>query len=1247
MQIRSKLLINTIIVIICLGIVGGIGFYYTHNIAKISLSLYKLEVAPVLKINALETIAWKRWLILTEHSGIYNYEMMQTLEIEIVKLDKQIKDYITAIDNIYTLNAEEAEKVIEHILIFNKFKKNWRQFQQIAEQILALSQEFTKEDALNLIVGDGKQAYNKAITSLNDLVEHHRIQMNILRDNVLQARREAMIMITLLTFLIALFALILITHLTKKILVPLLLVNSRLKLLAKGQAVKENIEYKGDDEIAEIILSSTQLKNSIEETINQINAVANGDYDRSIEIRFKEDKLSQALHDMTNVLRNMTNNNANQNWLKTGQTQLHEQMSGDLTLADLAHNVISFLTLYVEGQVGICYLVEKFSDGLNQNIKLKQIASYAYTRRKNMGDEFEFSEGLVEKAAKSQKIIAFSFSTQISEEMPQHIFMIPFLYENNVTGVLVLCSMQPFTQIQQNFIEQVVTGIGIAFNSVESRTKIQDLLQQTQIQTQELIEQKETLQNQTEELQCQKEELQAQSEEMQAQQEELRQTNEMLEERTRSLEQQKIAVQEKNQILEINRIEMEKSQAAIMLKAEELELASKYKSEFLANMSHELRTPLNSLLILAQLLADNKSGNLTEKQIEYAKTINSAGKDLLKLINDILDLSKVEAGKIEIHWEEMLLDDLLTSISQKFFPIAEDKKLQFITNIATNINPILKTDGQRLKQIINNLLSNAFKFTSEGSVIIEVQYPTEIPLSIKDKKLELNNTIAISVIDTGIGIPKDKQQSIFEAFQQADGSTSRRYGGTGLGLSISRQLARLLGGELTLTSDNKGSKFTLYLPTDKLVTKSAPTNEQLTKKAFSKKLNPDFLPKLQPISDDRNDLQPNDKSILIIEDDRKFSKILMELAIDKGFKYLLAEDGIVGVKLAEQYIPSAIILDVGLPELNGWSVMERLKDNPATRHIPVHFISAVDQSVDAKKMGAIGYLLKPVSMEKLTDAFKQIEQFLLRTVKNLLIVTDIESHKQKIIELVNEDNIKIKQEITVQTAFQNLQTVAYDCIILDIDIEHGSGSELLEMMYQEKNYCQIPIIVYTDRDLTIKEETLLMRCSDEIPIKKVSSPERLLDETILFLHQIEDRLPSDKRNMLHMVHDKEAILKHKKILIVDDDVRNIYALATVLEEHDMEVICSVNGQEGLEQLQENDDIAIILMDIMMPEMDGYAAMQEIRKQPKYNKLPIIALTAKAMKDDKAKCIEAGANDYLAKPVDADKLMSLMRVWLYR
>ncbi|RKZ77524.1 MAG: histidine kinase, partial [Candidatus Parabeggiatoa sp. nov. 1] len=551
----------------------------------------------------------------------------------------------------------------------------------------------------------------------------------------------------------------------------------------------------------------------------------------------------------------------------------------------------------------------------------------------------------------------------------------------------------------------------------------------------------------------------------------------------------------------------------------------------------------------------------------------------------------------------------------------------------------------------------AFKFTGKGEVKLTVQRPTDIPpiSRIEKNGFEPTKTIAISVTDTGIGIPVDKQQLIFEAFQQVDGTISRRYEGTGLGLSISRQLARLLGGELTLESEEgKGSTFTLYLPEEaaaKASTPPVPVPALVATKVHAEIEpsggSPGVEPSGSPIEDDRNDLQPGDKSILIIEDDRKFSSILMELAQEKGFKCLVAEDGNIGLQLAEQYKPNAIILDVGLPTIDGWTVMERLKDNPDTRHIPVHFMSAANHSMDAKKMGAIGYLLKPVTTEQLGDAFKTIEQFMTRTVKNLLVVVDIESHQQKILELVGGEDIQSKLALTIAAAFQHLQTVTFDCIVLDMDIEQGSGSKLLEQMRKEPDLCKMPVIVYAERDLTPSEEALLLQCADSLLIKSVRSAERLLDEATLFLHQVEAKLPSDKRNMLRMVHDKEAILRNKKVLIVDDDVRNSFALATVLEDNEMEIVCGNNGKEGLATLEKHEDVAIVLMDIMMPEMDGYEAMREIRKQLRYRQLPIIALTAKAMKDDKVKCLEAGANDYLSKPVDTDKLLSLMRVWLYR
>jgi signal transduction histidine kinase/CheY-like chemotaxis protein len=721
-------------------------------------------------------------------------------------------------------------------------------------------------------------------------------------------------------------------------------------------------------------------------------------------------------------------------------------------------------------------------------------------------------------------------------------------------------------------------------------------------------------------------------------------------------------------------------------------------------MSHELRTPLNSLLILAQLLAENKPGNLTDKQVEYAQTIHSAGSDLLMLINDILDISKVEAGKMKIHLEPFYLTELVDMMNQKFQPQAQKKGLAFQIQIAEEVPSFINTDVQRLQQILNNLLSNAFKFTQEGEVRLEIQlvgphpsplpegegsgppppegvgpHPSPLPEGegenlrtlgdsrgeglpprplgegrgegqpprpLGEGRGEGHHLIAFSVTDTGIGIPKEKQQVIFEAFQQVDGTTSRRYGGTGLGLSISRQLARLLGGEIRLSSElDQGSTFTLYLPNQSAITVSS-SPESPSEIATTAPVASETVETENPLMDDRESFQPEDKIILIIENDRKFATILMEVAREKAFKCLIAEEGKTGLQLIEQYQPHAIILDIGLPARDGWTVMERLK-KPDMRHIPVHLISTAESSIKAKKMGAVDYLQKPVNMEQLSDALNQIEQFMTKTVKTLLVIADHESHKQKILSVVEDKNVEITPAETTAAALKYLKETIFDCVILDLDIEQRTGSKLLEKMQQKEEPCQTPLIAYAEREFTPTEETLLLQCAEKLPIKSVQSAERLLDEVTLFLHQLVAELPDDKRNMLKMVHDKTLRLNQKKVLIVDDDPRNVFALATILEDYDMEVIFANNGKQALQLLEEKDNIAIVLMDIMMPEMDGYEAMRQIRAQTRFRKLPIIALTAKAMKGDKAKCIEAGANDYLSKPVDTDKLISLMRVWLYR
>jgi len=883
------------------------------------------------------------------------------------------------------------------------------------------------------------------------------------------------------------------------------------------------------------------------------------------------------------------------------------------------------------------------------------IASYGYTHRKNISNECKVGEGLVGQAALEKQTIIIEevpeeymqVQSGLGHTKPRNIIVLPFVYEDKVRGVIEIGSFKEFTDIQLEWLNQVMPIVAIAVNTAESRDKMQSLLQQSQAQA---------------------EELQSQSEELQSQQEELRQTNEELESRTQDLEQQKSEIHKKNEVLQ-------KTQTEIEAKAQELELASKYKSEFLANMSHELRTPLNSMLILAQLLAENKPKNLQDKQIEYARTIHDSGSDLLDLINDILDLSKVEAGKIEVNVEKVMLSEFSFNLESKFHHVAEKKGLQFHINLDPALPQYIHTDVQRFRQIVTNLLSNAFKFTEHGSVEVDIYRPTTDNAFLQANKLPAQNKVAIGVTDSGIGIPEQKQKLIFEAFQQADGSTSRRFGGTGLGLSISRQLSRLLGGDIQLTSEaNQGSTFTLYIsdnieqastaqpavildddtPIEMPASQFTPTapppppipqpTEQPAPQIISASPTTSIVSAIQ---DDRDKLHPKDRLILIIEDDRNFSSILMELSREKDFKCIVAEDGRTGLELAKQYKPHAVILDVGLPNVDGFTVMERLKTDIETRHIPVHFVSGTEQGNDARRMGAIGYLLKPVSMGELGDAFRKIEHFIDKDIRTMMIIVDQKDHGTRILDIVGGESVESLIANQVNESLAILKQTECDCIVLDVDVEQANGLCLLDALAKDENLRKIPVILYAERELTEQEEKQLAKFEGALTVKAVRSPERLLDETTLFLHQIEGNLPQEKRQMLQMVHDKEAILKGKKVLVVDDDTRNTFALATVLEDKEMEVLVAMNGKEALQTLKDEPSIDIVLMDIMMPEMDGYEAMQAIREQPQLRKLPIIALTAKAMKGDKAKCIDAGANDYLSKPVDTDKLMSLMRVWLYR
>ena len=1006
--------------------------------------------------------------------------------------------------------------------------------------------------------------------------------------------------------------------------------------------------------------SVNQMADNLRSVVRQAKAVTDGNYSTVISPKSDKDELEIALFDMTSKLREMTENNDKEDWLKAGYNELNNAMRGEQDIHTLSNNIIAFLAGYLNSFVGALYVVQ--DDG-----NLHLTGGYAYRVRVSETNVFSIGEGLVGQAAQDKKMIMISevpsnyvkIESGTGSTIPHGLLVKPFFFENRVTGVIELGAFYRFSDLQLDFLNGVIENIGISLNTAKSRSLMTKLLDETKEQAEKLRAQQQELWKTNEALEERTRALEDSEKHLQTQQEELRVANEELEERTQALEEQRDAIRNKNK-------ELEKAQQEIQKKAKDLEQANNYKSEFLANMSHELRTPLNSILILSQLLTSRDITNLTDKQLEYARTIHSSGSDLLSLINEILDLAKVESGRMELHLEQVELSELLDNMEKLFKHVAVEKGIEFKVVSGNDLPLALRTDAQRLQQVVKNLISNAFKFTHAGSVTLEVnRCPGDVKLLRNN--FDATNALAISVKDTGIGIPADKQEAVFEAFQQADGTTSRLYGGTGLGLSISREFAKFLGGELQLVSEvGKGSIFTIYLPVIYPESNSSVAEERSRSKvqqfkplvAFPEKLLQSTetvgsrqLSNLQvadeQIVDDRKTIVVGDKLLLIIEDDINFAKILVEQARNKGFKCLVAEDGETGLHFADYYRPSAIILDIGLPGIDGWEVMDRLKENPDTRHIPVHFMSATDRSSDAIKMGAIGYLVKPISLEKLNEAFKNIENKVVETLKRLLIVEDDELQRRTLVELIGNGDVETTAVGEGSVALTLLRTEQFDCVILDLGLKDISGFDLLEKIKNDNRIARIPIIVYTGRDLTRQEEDKLKRYTDSIIVKGVRSAERLLDEANLFLHRVEANLPEDKQRKIRMSFDKEAVLKDKKILLVDDDMRNIFAIGSVLESKGMKMVVARNGRESLARLDEEPKMDLVLMDIMMPEMDGYEAMRQIRAQERFATLPVIALTAKAMKGDRNKCIEAGASDYLAKPVDIDKLLSLLRVWLYQ
>lgn len=901
------------------------------------------------------------------------------------------------------------------------------------------------------------------------------------------------------------------------------------------------------------------------------------------------------------------------NWLLSGNTALNDKTQGERDIHELSQEVVNQLTSYMSAQIGAIYLAE--------NGQLNLVSSYAFQHRKDNSNVIKLGQGLVGQAALEKKAIIFSpvpedyikINSGLGNSSPKSIIVFPFQYAGQLKGVIEIGSINQFSELDLQLLNLVSENIGIAFNSSQSRIKLKELLEETQRQAEEL-------QTQQEELKQMNEELEEQAQNLKQQQEQLQMTNEELEEQTQSLE--------------FKNKEVEGAKYDIEQKTKQLEVSSRYKSEFLANMSHELRTPLNSLLILSKDLSDNKNKNLNPDQIESAEIIYKSGQDLLTLINEVLDLSKIEAGKMTINVERVSLHDLRDDLLRNFKPSADQKGLSLICTVDSEMPEWIRSDAQRLNQILKNLLSNAIKFTEKGGVSIRI-------------RKYISSTLIISVEDTGIGIPEDKQMAVFEAFQQADGGTSRKYGGTGLGLSISRELAKLLSGEIKVSSKpNEGSTFSLIIPLEIHQEQESVRTTVKEPVAFKSRLenNSRFL-NYPTVTDDRDSITKDDKAVLVIEDDLKFAAILLKQANDKGFKCLSAATGEDGLVLALKYKPHAIILDIDLPGINGHQVLAELKANPTVRHIPVHIASVHERSLDSIKEGAIECLVKPVSKKELEDAFNRIENFVNRKMKNLLIIEDDENSRKAIRKLIGNGDVNCLDAGSGKEALRIFTENHIDCIVLDLGLPDTNGFELIYKLEQTKGRQVPPIIVYTGKELSKEENDELQRYAESIIIKGVKSEERLLDETALFLHRTISNLPESKQQIINSLYDKETVFHAKKILLVDDDMRNVFALSKILKERGMEIIKAENGKAALEMLSKHPGINLVLMDIMMPEMDGYEAMKQIRLQEKFKDLPVIALTAKAMKDDKQKCIEAGANDYVAKPIDIERLLSLMRVWL--
>ncbi|SKC87092.1 response regulator [Ohtaekwangia koreensis] len=1013
---------------------------------------------------------------------------------------------------------------------------------------------------------------------------------------------------------------------------------------ATERVMNGDINFKLDistqDEMGQLATSFNQMIAVFKGYVQLADAIGKGDYHAEITVRSDLDILGKALYNMKKNLRTLSEEKETRAWLLAGNHELNNVLREEKEIHILANDIIAQIANYLKAQVGAIYLLE--------NGHLYLTGSYALQTTTDR-ESFVLGQSLVGQAAQSNKYIVvedvpeeyMKISSATSNRTPGNILVFPFMYIGKVKGVLEVGALHPFTPLALEYLQMIGNNIAIAFNSSQSRVQLKALLEETQHQAEELESQQEELRQFNDELLEKLESIEKSEADLKAQQEELQESNALLE--------------EKANLLENEKEQLEKAKAVVEEQALEFESVSKYKSEFLANMSHELRTPLNSILILTQLLLENKNDSLTEKELKYAHVIYNSGNELLTLINDILDLSKVEAGKMDLEIDKFSFGEIVSDLSMMFAQVAKNKSIEFKIDITPGYNKIIETDKQRLVQILRNLLSNAFKFTPTGGTVSLAIHPPLANVELRAIKRTTPDVVAFSVIDTGIGIQKDKQEIIFEAFRQVDSTDKRKYGGTGLGLSICRELSGLLQGEIHLESEEgKGSTFTLYLP----LIHPESTEPSIATTASAEAKTKDILPSASNLEkiyaaveeetdDDRAILEENSRTVLIIEDDKEFAQVLLSFVRERHYKGIIAHRGITGLHYARQYKPDAILLDMKLPDVDGTEVLRQLKSDPSHRHIPIQIISGYSMKKEAMKLGAFDFVKKPVRKEDMQKVFDKLEDFANRKYKRLLVIESDPQGNQAMREMIGNGDVECIPAYSCDEAYRIMTDGTVDCVIIDLSMPDVSCFTFLEKVKSNEQLNTIPVIVYAAQDLTEEENKRLTKLANTVVLKTAYSYERLLDETTLFLHRVEAHLPQEKQNIIRKLHRSDALLEGKTALIVDDDMRNIYSLTNVLEEEGLNCLTAENGREAINVLENNPNIDIILMDVMMPEMDGYEATTAIRKSGKYNRLPIIALTAKAMKGDREKCIAAGMSDYITKPVNTRQLLSLMRVWLYK